>query len=86
MKLKKEFLVHNTGGEAVLVPTGEAGFSGVMRGNRSLGAILELLRSETTEEALVSAMRGRFEAPEGKIEADVKKALNELRGIGALDE
>lgn len=86
MKLKKEFLVHNAGGETVLVPTGGAGFSGVMRGNRSLGAILELLRSDTTEEALVSAMRARFEAPEGKIEADVRKALAELRGIGALDE
>jgi hypothetical protein len=86
MKLRKEFLLHNTGNESILVPTGAAGFSGVMRGNRSLGAILEMLRTDTDEAALVSAMKARFEAPEGAIEADVKKALAELRGIGALDE
>ncbi len=86
MKLNKAFLLHNTGSETILVPTGGADFSGVVRGNRTLGAVLELLREETTEEALVAAMKARFSAPEGAIEADVAKALAELRGIGALDE
>ena len=45
MKLKKEFLLHNTGSESVLVPAGGAGFSGVVRGNRTLGAMLELLKT-----------------------------------------
>lgn len=85
MKLKKEFLIHNTGDDSLLVPTGEANFSGIVRGNKTLGTVLELLREETTEEEIVAAMRARFEAPEGVIETDVKNALNELRKIGAID-
>ena len=86
MKLNKEFLLHNFGDESILVPTGSAGFSGMVKGNQTLGAILELLKEETTEQKIVEALKSRFEAPDGAIEADVAKALNELRRIGALDE
>ena len=86
MKLNKEFLLHDTGSESILVPLGSAGFSGVVRGNKTLGVLLELLKEETTEAELVAAMKARFQAPEGAIEKDVEKALAELRRIGALDE
>ena len=86
MKLNPGFLLHNTGEESILVPTGGVGFSGIVRGNRTVGAVLELLKNDTTEEELVSAMRERFDAPEGAAERDVAKVLAELRSIGALDE
>lgn len=86
MKLNKDFLVHNSGGESILVPSGNAGFSGVVRGNKTLGAILDLLKTETTEDDIISAMKQRFDAPEGAVERDVRKTLEELRKIGALDE
>ena len=86
MKLNKDFLLHNTGSESILVPTGNAGFSGVVRGNKTLGAVLELLKEETTEAEIITALKSRFDAPEGTIEKDVAKALTELRKIGALDE
>ena len=86
MKLNKDFILHIADGETVLVPTGKAKFSGVVRGNKTLGAVLELLRDETTEEKLVSAMKARFDAPEEIISRDVKKALEGLRKIGAIDE
>ena len=86
MKLKKEFITHIVGNESILVPTGEADFSGVVRGNKTLGAALELLKEETTDEAMVVALNKRFNAPEGAIERDVAKVLAELRRIGALDE
>ncbi len=86
MKLNKEFLLHNTDGESVLVPTGKAAFSGVVRGNRTLGAMLELLKRDTTEPEIKAAMRERFDAPEGVVERDVEKMLAELRKIGAIDE
>jgi len=86
MKLNKEFLLHNFGDESILVPTGSAGFSGMVKGNQTLGAILELLKEETTEQKIVEALKSRFEAADGAIEADVAKALSELRRIGALDE
>ena len=58
----------------------------MVRGNRTLGAVLELLKTETTEEEVVSALKARFDAPEGAIERDVAKAISGLRKIGALDE
>ena len=86
MKLNKDFLIHSTGNESILVPTGAANFSGVVRGNETLGRILELLKTDTTEEEIVGKIRAEYDAPEGVIEADVRKALEELRTIGALDE
>lgn len=86
MKLNKEFLLHNTGSESILVPSGGAGFSGVVRGNKTLGAVLELLKEETTETEMISVLKTRFDAPDGAVEKDVAKVLAELRRIGALDE
>ena len=86
MKLKKEFITHNTGSESLLVPAGGAGWSGLVKGNKTLGAILELLKTDTTEEAVVAAMKERFDAPEDVIAVDVKRALSELRKIEAIDE
>ena len=86
MKLKKEFIPHETGKESLLIPAGGAGFSGLVKGNKTLGAILEFLKVDTTEEKIVAAMKQRFDAPEDVITADVNKALTELRRIGALDE
>ena len=51
MRLKKEFITHDADGESLLVPTGAAGWSGLVRGNKTFGAMLELLGEETTEEA-----------------------------------
>lgn len=86
MKLKKEFITHNTESESLLVPTGDAGFSGLVRGNKTLGAILELLKNDTDEAGIVSALSARFDAPESVIAGDVSKVVAELRKIGALDE
>ena len=86
MKLKKEFIPHETGNESLLIPAGGAGFSGLVKGNKTLGAILALLKEDTTEEALIKAMQERFDAPADVIEADVKKALFELRKIDVIDE
>ena len=86
MRLKKEFITHNTDWESLLVPTGKADFAGLVRGNKTLGVILDLLKKETTEAEIVAAMTARFDAPEEIIARDVRKALTELRGIGAIDE
>ena len=85
MKLKKDFITHDIGSESLLVPTGAAGFSGLVKGNKTLGVILELLKQDTTEAEIVAAMKARFDAPEEVIARDVKKALTELQKIGALD-
>lgn len=86
MKLKKEFIPHETGSESLLIPTGGAGFSGLVKGNKTLGVILGLLTEDTTEEKIIAAMKERFDAPEEVIAADLQKALSALCKIGALDE
>lgn len=86
MKLKKEFITHESGTESFLVPAGNAPFAGLVRGNRTMGVMLELLKQETTEQNIVAAMTARFDAPEEAIRTDVKKLLDELRRIQALDE
>ena len=86
MKLKKKFIAHDTGSGVVLVPTAKAGFAGVVQGNETLGAVLELLQADTDEASIVAALRKRFDAPEKTVADDVHHALEGLRGIGALEE
>ena len=87
MKLKKEFIPHETGKESLLIPAGGSGFSGLVKGNKTLGVILEyLVKDDLTEEEIVQAMEKRFDAPAELIKKDVAKAISELRRIGALNE
>lgn len=86
MKLRDEFLTHTAGGESLLVPTGKATFSGLVKGNRTFGEIVELLKAETTEEQMIAALKARYDAPQEKIAQDVKTVVEGLRQIGALDE
>jgi hypothetical protein len=86
MKLNKDFILHTINEETLLVPTGRATFSGIVRGNNTLGQVLEQLKTDTTEEEIVAAIRAQYEAPEGVVENDVRAVLDKLRGIGALDE
>lgn len=86
MRIKEQFLTHEADGLSMLVPLGGAGFSGIVKGNRTLGVILQLLKTDTTEDAVVQAMRARFDAPEDVIRRDVERAVRELRAIGALEE
>ena len=86
MKLKKDFILRNSDEGAILVPIGESAFSGIVRGNKTVGAMLELLKEGTTEAELIVALKGRFDAPEGAIEEDVQRIIAQLREIGALEE
>ena len=86
MKLRSEFLSHRNGEEAFIIPAEGAKFSGLVRGNKTFGDVAELLKTDTTEQAVITAMREKYDAPEGVIERDVKKALEIFREIGALDE
>lgn len=86
MRIKKDFIVHDTGSESLLVPTGNADFSGLVKGNKTLGAILEILKRDHTEDEIVAEMYKRYDAPKEVIAVDVKKAIVELRRIGAIEE
>ena len=86
MKLNKNFLIHNTKNETVIVPTGKADFSGIVRGNSTLGVILELLQKDITEEEIIKALEKEYDAPKEVIRDDVIETLDRLRKIGAIDD
>ena len=86
MKIRDTFLIHESDGESMLVPTGKAEFSGLVRGNRTFGEILNLLRKETTEERIITELIGKYPEAGETIRADVRRALEKLRMIGALAE
>lgn len=86
MKLKDGFVTHEMGGEQIMVATGAAKFSGLVRSNATAAFIVESLKTETTREAIIDAMLKRYDASEAVIAADVDMVLGKLRSIGALDE
>ena len=86
MKLNHHFLTHELGGETVIVPTAGAKFHGLIQGNKTLAAIAECLKNETTEEEVVDTLCARFDDDREDIKADVHEAVRRLREIGAIDE
>ncbi|MBR1533213.1 MAG: PqqD family protein [Ruminococcus sp.] len=86
MKLNENYIVHTDSGETLLVPTAEASFSGIVRGNKTLGLILGMLEQETTRDEIVRTLSDRFESEDGEIENDVDSVLKRLREIGAVDD
>lgn len=86
MKLKDGFVTHEMGGEQIMVATGSAKFSGLVRSNATAAFIVECLKENTSREAIIDTMLKRYDAPENVIAADVDMVLGKLRSIGALDE
>lgn len=86
MKLKDGFVTHEMGGEQIMVATGAASFSGLVRSNATAAFIVECLKEETTRQTIIDTMLKRYDAPESVIAADVDMVLTKLRSIGALDE
>ena len=86
MKLNRNFIVHRTEQETILVPAGGAAFSGIIRGNALFGDILALLEKEISEADLLKAMTEIYDAPAEVLQKDITRVLTELREAGALDE
>lgn len=86
MKLKQGFVTHEMDGEQIMVATGAANFAGLVRSNETAAFIVDCLKTPTTKERIVETMLKEYDAPRDRIEQDVEKILNLLRGINALDE
>ncbi|SHK66035.1 PqqD family protein [Hespellia stercorisuis] len=85
MKLNSDFITHNTGEEQVMVATGSTAFAGLVRNNKTAAFIVELLKEETTLEQIVDAVFAKYDAPRDVIEQDVRKIIDSLKGIGAIN-
>ena len=86
MKLKDGFVIHEMGGQHILVATGNAQFSGLVRANATAAFVMNCLMEQTTREAIIEKMMAKFEASAEVVIADVDMVLAKLRSIQALDE
>ncbi|MGN1481192.1 PqqD family protein [Porcipelethomonas sp.] len=86
MKLKEGFITHQTGDEQIMVSAGNTKFNGLVRSNSTAAFIVDCLKSDTTENEIVSKMLKKYDAPEEVLSSDVKKIIDKLRSIGAIDE
>ena len=86
MKIKQDFITQNIGDTQFLVPMGAQAFNGIVRSNKTAAFIVDCLKEETTEEAIVDRMCAKYDADRETIADDVKQILDTLRGIHALAE
>ena len=86
MKLKSDFITQEIDDTQFLVPVGAESFQGIVRSNRTAAFIVDCLREETTEEAIVDAMLARYAVDRETVTADVREILDQLRSINALEE
>lgn len=84
MKLKNGFVTHNTGGKQILV-SANGEFNGLAKSNATAAFIIDCLKEETTEEIIVDSMLALYDAPRDVIERDVKRVIDTLRSINALE-
>lgn len=86
MKLKDGFITHASNGEHITVTAGNTAFNGMVRSNKTAGFIVECLKKDVTKEDIVEKMLEKYDAAREQIERDVDKVLEQLRGIGAIDD
>ena len=86
MKLKKGFVVYESGDEYIMTGVGEANFHGIIRSNAVAAFIVNCLQEETTREAVIEKMFDTYEADRETLAKGLDSVLETLRKIGALDE
>ena len=85
MKLKNEFMTHMDGENQMMVDV-SLNFSGLVRSNKTAAEIVELLKFDTTEENIVAEMQKKYDVSESVLKKDVRRIIEILRSIGAIDE
>lgn len=88
VKLKQGFITQDYHGEQLMVQAGNARgtFHGLVRSNETAAFIVNCLKQETSEAEIVEALTETYEVDEERASADVRRILDKLRGIGAIEE
>lgn len=86
MKLKEGFITHQIQDTQMMVATGEAAksFHGLVRSNETAAFIVDCLKSETTEEAIVDRLLAEYDVSRDVAAKDVRAILEKLESIEAL--
>ena len=84
MKLNPKFLTHETKGEHITVSTTGTKFNGLIRSNPTAAFIVESLKTDTTESAVVDKLLAKYDVDRPTAEKDVADIIGKLRAIGAV--
>lgn len=86
MRLKYSFEMMKLDDQIVAVPVGDKAseFHGVIKLNETAAAILELLKEETVEEAIIKALENEYEVDRDTLTKDVYNILTEFKDKGML--
>lgn len=86
MKLKDKLVAHCMGDEILIINADDAVNQGIIRGNASVAAIVQLLQDEDiTEDEMVDRLTAEYDAPKEIIADDVHSVIEKLNAVGALD-
>ena len=85
MKLKDNFITHETDGEQIMVAAGGS-FAGMVRSNATAAFIVDCLKTDTTETEILDKMLAKYDGDKNVMAEDIKTIIGKLRKIGAIDE
>ncbi|MBR1664328.1 MAG: PqqD family protein [Ruminococcus sp.] len=87
MRLNPNFLTHVTKGEHYIISTSDTDFKGIVKNNETAAFIVECLKADTTETAVVDKLLAEYkDADRPTVERDVANIIGKLRSIGAIEE
>ena len=86
MKLKEGFVTYNADDTHMMVSMGKTAFSGIVRSNETAAFIVEKLKTEVTEEALIEMLMDKYSIDNTTAKRGVHKVLDTLRKIEAIEE
>ena len=88
MKLAKGYITQPYRDELLCVAVGPAArrFHGLARANETAAFLIERLKTETDEAELAAALCAEYDVDRETASADVRELLDQLRGIGAIEE
>lgn len=86
MRLKDDFILHNTGEDFVIIATGEAtkNFNGIIKLNNMGGEIVSFLSNDISEEDIVKAIVEKYEVEYEIAREDILNLLDSLRKAGVI--
>ena len=87
-KANPDFLLREVGGEAVLVPIGEAGVfeNSVISLNETCSFLWKFFQEPRSQEEAIAEARKEYSDPEGEMEQGIKDFIREYLRYGLLRE
>ena len=88
MKVRKDFVLRETAGDYMIIPTGRTvqSFDGLITVNEVGADLWNMLQSEVTFDDMLRGILTIYDVDEETAEEDIREFLDTLRERGILDE